>query len=93
MENLALACGGCNIRKSNFTQAIDHETGLTVGLFHPRTDVWEDHFLWSDDYSLVFGISPVGRATMNLLGLNRKGLVNLRLALAMYGVHPEIKNN
>ena len=93
MENLALACGGCNIRKSNFTQAIDDETGLTVGLFHPRTDVWEDHFLWSDDYSLVFGISPIGRATMNLLGLNRKGLVNLRLALAMYGVHPEIMNN
>lgn len=92
MENLALACGGCNIRKSHFIQAVDPVTNDPVNLFNPRTDVWEDHFQWSLDFSLVEGLTPVGRATMLLLGLNRKGLVNLRLALAMYGVHPEGKS-
>lgn len=88
MENLALACGGCNIRKSNFTEAVDPMTNDLINLFNPRTDVWEDHFIWSQDFSQAEGITPVGRATIHLLGLNRKGLVNLRLALAMYGVHP-----
>ena len=36
----------------------------------------------------VEGITLQGRATVELLQLNRKGVVNLRKALFAYGVHP-----
>jgi hypothetical protein len=39
-------------------------------------------------FSIVEGITPTGRATVELLKLNRKGVVNLRKALFAYGVHP-----
>lgn len=88
LENLALSCGGCNIRKSNHTQAVDEITNTTVNLYNPRTDAWEEHFQWSQEFSLIQGLTPAGRATIALLGLNRPGLVNLRMALSLYGVHP-----
>src|SRR5438477_1380483 len=46
--NLWLACPICNGHKSDKTSAIDPETGVTVPLFSPRTQVWAEHFAWSD---------------------------------------------
>jgi hypothetical protein len=59
-----------------------------VPLFNPRIDNWATHFTWSNDFSKMEGTTPVGRATVETLELNRKGLVNLRMALALFGVHP-----
>jgi HNH endonuclease len=86
--NLAFACLGCNKYKSIFTVAIDPVAEQEVPLFHPRTQIWEEHFAWNDDFTLVIGLTSSGRATVERLRLNRLGLVNLRRALHHFGVHP-----
>lgn len=88
LNNLALACGGCNRHKSNKTQGIDPATGETVSLFNPRSELWENHFGWVEGYTQIIGLTPVGRATVEALKLNRIGLVNMRQVLYMVGKHP-----
>lgn len=68
--NLAAACAHCNRLKGNFTSGRDPLTGSEVGLFHPRRDVWDDHFGWSDDYLRLLPLSPVGGATIARLRMN-----------------------
>lgn len=87
-DNLAFACPGCNGHKHTKTAARDPVTLLTVGLFDPRRQEWADHFAWNDDYSLIIGLSAVGRATVEALDLNRATLVNLRQALHELRLHP-----
>ncbi|MEO0040718.1 MAG: hypothetical protein RL329_166 [Bacteroidota bacterium] len=91
LGNIALACSGCNKRKSDRITAIDPISQQSVPLFNPRTDIWESHFEWSEDFSQMQGLSFVGRATIHALQTNRTGLVNLRLALFAYGVHPRTR--
>jgi hypothetical protein len=88
LENLALACQGCNNHKYAKTQAPDPDTGEVVGLFHPRQQRWSEHFAWSEDDTLVIGVTPTGRATVVTLQLNRSGVVNLRRLLFAAGKHP-----
>lgn len=90
LENLAFACQGCNNRKYTNTEAVDPVTQAIVLLYHPRQHNWNDHFAWSDDYSLILGLTPIGRATVEKLQLNRAGLVNLRRILAEAGEHPPV---
>ena len=90
LENLAFACQGCNNRKYTNTEAVDPVTQAIVPLFHPRQNRWCDHFAWSDDYSLILGLTPIGRATVEKLRLNRAGLVNLRRILVEAGEHPPV---
>ncbi|HKH49606.1 MAG TPA: HNH endonuclease [Thermoanaerobaculia bacterium] len=59
-----------------------------VPLFHPRRQRWRDHFAWSLDAARVVGITSTGRATVELLRLNREGLVNMRQVLRKEGIHP-----
>jgi 5-methylcytosine-specific restriction endonuclease McrA len=88
LDNLAVSCGGCNNRKGAKTSAIDPLTRLEVPLFHPRQDIWREHFLWNSDFTQITGISPVGRATVELLQLNRAGLILLREVLFGNGNFP-----
>ncbi len=60
-DNLCLTCVGCNGFKLAFQTGIDPETGEHVPLFNPRAERWEDHFGWSEDGTLVLGLTPVGR--------------------------------
>src|SRR3954451_3020623 len=53
LENLALACQGCNNHKYVKTEGVDPVTGTAVALFHPRLHRWRDHFIWSHDFTLV----------------------------------------
>lgn len=87
-ENLALACQGCNNHKYNKVDARDPASGEVVPLYHPRRDRWGDHFSWSADFTFILGISPIGRATVIALSLNRQGLMNLRRVLYMAKEHP-----
>ena len=87
-DNLALSCQGCNNHKYNKITGQDPISGETVALYHPRQQRWEDHFVWSDDYTLIVGITPSGRATVETLLLNRVGVVNLRRVLYGAGEHP-----
>jgi len=49
---------------------------------------WNEHFAWSLDFALIFGLTPTGRATAETLQMNREGVVNLRRALYIIGEHP-----
>ncbi len=51
LDNLALACQGCNNHKYNKTEETDPVTGKIVSLFHPRRENWQDNFSWNDDYT------------------------------------------
>jgi len=88
LDNLAWACFGCNAHKHAAIEAGDRETGRTVRLYHPRRDIWEEHFRWGEGNTRVEGKTPLGRATIDTLHLNRAGLVNLRRVLAATGLHP-----
>jgi HNH endonuclease len=86
--NLAFACQGCNNHKYIATEATDSATGQSVSLFHPRKDVWSEHFAGNENASLLIGLTPVGRATVEKLQLNRTGVVNLRQVLFSLHLHP-----
>jgi hypothetical protein len=88
LDNLAVSCGGCNNRKAAKISATDPVTNLEVPLFHPRQDLWREHFQWNDDFTEITGISPIGRATVELLQLNRNGLILLRTVLFRHGNFP-----
>ena len=88
LDNLALACGACNLRKYAKVEAWDPETGKLAPLYHPRRQPWSDHFAWSSDFLRIIGLTPTGRATVNALRLNRNGAVNLRIVLKELGKHP-----
>ena len=88
LENLAWACLGCNFFKGAATVALDFLTGLLVPLYNPRKDMWETHFEWNEDFTILIGLTPTGRATITRLKLNREGLMNLRRLLVKEGKHP-----
>jgi 5-methylcytosine-specific restriction endonuclease McrA len=88
LDNLALACQGCNSHKYAKTDSQDPASGEIVQLYHPRQQEWDEHFRWSEDFTLIVGITPTGRATVEALRLNRKNLVNLRRVLYEMGEHP-----
>ncbi len=69
-SNLWLSCPLCNGAESDRTSATDPETGLDVPLFHPRTQVWSEHFRWSDDGLRILGKTSSGRATVSALHLD-----------------------
>ncbi|MFO0589099.1 MAG: HNH endonuclease signature motif containing protein [Polyangiaceae bacterium] len=87
-ENLALACQGCNNHKYNKVDARDPASGDLVPLYHPRRDRWEEHFCWSLEFTVILGVSPIGRATVAALNLNRPALINLRRVLYLAKEHP-----
>lgn len=88
LDNLALACSGCNGHKYDKVEALDPTTKQIVLLFHPRLQEWNEHFEWSEDYAEIIGSTATGRATVAALRMNRSGLVNLRRALFVLGKHP-----
>lgn len=88
LENLCLSCWNCNSSKHKATVVTDTETGEGVPLFNPRTQVWSDHFAWMDSGIRVRGLSPVGRATITRLKMNRPTMVIARQRWAEGGFHP-----
>lgn len=88
LNNLAFSCQGCNNRKYTHIEATDPTTQEIAPLYHPRQQKWSDHFAWNEDCSLVVGLTPTGRATIDKLQLNRIGLVNLRRILFEINEHP-----
>ena len=89
-SNLALSCQGCNNHKYTKTKSRDPLTKKLALLFHPRKHTWTDHFAWSDDYTVILGLTPTGRATVEALQLNRLEVVNLRRLLFAHGEHPPV---
>lgn len=88
LENLALSCQHCNNYKHDKIEGRDPATRETAALYNPRTQRWRDHFEWNSDYTLIIGLTPTGRCTVETLRLNRECLRNWRRALHSVGVHP-----
>ena len=88
LDNLALACQGCNNHKYNRVEGLDRVSGVAAPIFHPRRDRWGEHFAWNDDFTLIIGVTPTGRATVETLQLNRSGLIRMRQVLFIAGEHP-----
>ena len=86
LSNLAWACPGCNLRKSDRVEAPDPHSQTTVPIFNPRTDEWHDHFGWND-YRVV-ALTPIGRATLAALDLNHPRRVQIRRAEALFALFP-----
>ena len=74
--NLALACVSCSLRKAARQSATDPETGREVSLYNPRQQHWHEHFQWRG--VLLEGLTPIGRATINALELNRPLILAIR---------------
>jgi hypothetical protein len=85
-DNLALACYSYNKNKGPNISSIDPATHQKVSLFDPRTDAWSDHFAW--DGPVLHGLTPVGRATVELLKINAHDRVDLRQSLIAEGLFP-----
>lgn len=77
LENLALSCCECNASKGPNIAGI--ELNAVTRLFHPRNDVWSEHFRW--DGPALVGTTAVGRVTIDVLGINHPDRVEHRRIL------------
>lgn len=77
-SNLCLACIDCNLHKGPNLTGIDPITGAITPLFHPRQQLWEDHFRWEGLH--IVGITDVGRTTVRVLCMNSDEQLELRMA-------------
>ena len=80
-DNLALSCYYCNSFKGPNIAGIDPDGApeLAVQLFHPRKQVWSEHFEWNG--AVLTGITPTGRATISVLRINDSDAIEFRRLL------------
>lgn len=88
LENLCWACAICNSHKGSDVSAYVPDTDELIRLFNPRIDVWPDHFVW--DGPQLDGLTPMARATLELLQINSVSRVRLRELLIEAGMFPPV---
>ncbi|VAW40116.1 Sll2007 protein [hydrothermal vent metagenome] len=86
LDNLALACVSCSLRKSAKETAVDPNSGELVPIFNPRQQNWQENFRWSG--VLLIGVTQIGRVTVATLNLNRPVILAIREEEAYLGRHP-----
>jgi hypothetical protein len=86
IDNLALACVSCSLRKWAKQAGTDPESGEEAPLFNLRTQRWTDHFRWEAER--VVPLTPTGRATLTALAMNRPLILAIRQEEAARGRHP-----
>jgi len=89
-DNLFLACPMCNSHKADRVEAVDPESGMTVPLFNPRVEQWNDHFEWTEEGTVIRGKTPKGRATVAMLNVNHPDIVSARRLWVIAGWHPPV---
>jgi hypothetical protein len=77
LDNLALACRACNLRKGTAVEARDPLSGELVQLFNPRRDGWAEHFRLHLD-GRIEGRTAMGRVTVAQLAMNRRTAMRAR---------------
>jgi hypothetical protein len=87
-DNLALACLICNRNKGSDIASLSPETGELVRLFNPRMDRWQEHFAIARDGVTIGALTPIGEATVRILGLNQGERLLERQALRAEGRYP-----
>jgi hypothetical protein len=86
LDNLALACVSCSLRKWARVSSVDPESELLATLFDPRMQQWRDHFEWNGD--AVIPKTPTGRATVDALAMNRPIIRSIRQEEMIRDRHP-----
>lgn len=86
IDNLAYSCAQCNRFKGSDIASIDPDSGELVFLYNPRAQQWDEHFR-IDDF-VITPLTPVARATTNLLQFNQIDRLLLRQELASQGKYP-----
>jgi len=86
LDNLALACVSCSLRKGSRQTAIDAASGIEVPIFDPRRDTWHTHFRWTG--AGLVGLTATGRATLEALQMNRPRVLEIREEERQRGRHP-----
>lgn len=66
-DNLALACSVCNLRKGSDIASLT-PGGVLTRLYHPRTDIWAQHFALLG--AIIEPLTSIGEVTIFLLQLN-----------------------
>lgn len=82
-DNLALACVSCSPRKAARIGGVDPDSGNSVSIFHPRLMRWSEHFRAQGEW--LMGETATGRATVELLKINRPVARAIRAALRQDG--------
>jgi hypothetical protein len=90
-DNLVLACLPCNRHKGSDLTSIDPLTGAITPLFNPRTQIWAEHFQLEG--GSIVGITATGRTTIFLLQMNESSRLQLRQALTVQGLYPDLPPN
>jgi hypothetical protein len=85
-DNLALARISCSLHKAARQSALDPDSNEETPLFNPRTQKWAEHFHWNGE--IAIGLTPIGRATVTALKMNRPLIVAIRMEEAIRGRHP-----
>lgn len=65
---------------------VDPDTGQLTRLFHPRRDIWSEHFHWNGP--TVCGLTAIGRVTLYVLDINDPVRIEHRRLLIEEGVFP-----
>ena len=87
LDNLALACVTCSLRKAARHRVRDPQSGKLVPVYNPRVEEWSDHFAFTKLWRLS-GRSRIGRATIEALGMNRAAVITIRKELVQLGRYP-----
>jgi hypothetical protein len=87
-SNLAYACLACNKSKGPNLTGIDYPRSRTriARLFHPRRHRWAYHFRWEG--AVLVGLTPIGRATTDVLDINDPDRIGVRDDLMREGGFP-----
>jgi hypothetical protein len=80
---LCYACSRCNHFKGPNQTSHDPESDQLVRLFNPRIDDWNAHFFIRG--AEIVGLTPEGRATVELLQMNEQRRYLLRQMLSEEG--------
>jgi hypothetical protein len=84
LANLAMACFHCNRFKGPNIAGLDPASRELIRLFHPRTDLWMDHFQF--DGAWLLGLTPIGRVTIHVLAMNADDLLLFRAEILKEGI-------
>lgn len=83
-DNLALSCTICNKHKGSDIASITSDTGNVIALYHPRRDIWTNHFKIED--AQILPLTPTGEVTVRLLQFNSMNRVQERALLIEAGL-------
>jgi HNH endonuclease len=86
LANLALACQLCNRYKGSDLTTLDRDSRELVPLFNPRLQRWNEHFELAS--AQIIGLTPTGRATIELLQINDEARLLDRQELIVAGRYP-----